>query len=64
MVSFDAAKKLNIIKAFKELFALGLKDAKDLLEKGEKVLKKDVPKEQAEELVKQLDAVGCKTELK
>ena len=52
MVSFDAAKKLNIIKALKDLFGLGLKDAKELLEKGEKVLKKDVPKEQAEELVK------------
>lgn len=45
MTSYDAAKKLSIIKTFKELFGLGLKDAKDLLEKGEKVLRKDVPKE-------------------
>jgi ribosomal protein L7/L12 len=54
MTSFDAGKKLNIIKAFKDHLGLPLKDAKELLEKGEKILKKDVPKEQAEELVKHL----------
>lgn len=45
MQSYDQSKKLQIIKAFKDLFGLGLKDAKDLLEKGEKILRKDVPKE-------------------
>lgn len=34
MISYDINKKLNVIKSFKDVLGLGLKDAKELLEKG------------------------------
>ena len=41
-MSYDQTKKLIIIKTFKEVFALGLKEVKDLLESSDKILKKDL----------------------
>ena len=57
--SIDPAKKLNIIKEFKNIFGLGLKEAKDSVEKLPVVLKKAVDKSDAEELKEKLEKLGC-----
>ena len=58
------AKKLNVIKAVREITGLGLKEAKDLVEGAPKVLKEAVSKEEAEELKKKLEEAGAKVTLK
>ncbi len=60
----DAAKKLNIIKEFKNLFGLGLKEAKDTVEKLPASLKKNIKKEEADALKEKLEALGCTVVLK
>ncbi len=62
--SFDAAKKLIIIKEFKNIFGLGLKEAKEMVEKLPASLKKNIKKEEAEELKTKLEALGCQVLLK
>lgn len=58
------ANKLQVIKVVRTFRAdLGLKDAKDLVEKGGTV-KESVPKEEAEKMKKELEAAGAKIELK
>lgn len=64
LVSFDAAKKLSIIKEVRSIFAIGLKEAKDLVEKAPVVLKKDVPAEAVEALKEKLTALGCSIDVK
>jgi len=64
LVSFPADKKINIIKAVREVTSLGLKEAKDLVEAVPKVLKEGVPKEEAETIRKKFDEVGAKVEIK
>jgi large subunit ribosomal protein L7/L12 len=64
LVSFPAEKKINIIKAVREVTSLGLKEAKDLVEAVPKVLKEGVPKEEAETIRKKFDEVGAKVEIK
>jgi large subunit ribosomal protein L7/L12 len=64
LVSFPADKKINIIKAVREVTSLGLKEAKDLVEAVPKVLKEGVPKEEAESIRKKFDEVGAKVEIK
>ena len=57
-------KKINVIKVVRELTGLGLKEAKDLVEGAPKEVKGDVPKTQAEEWKKKLEAEGAKVSLK
>ena len=58
------ANKINAIKEVRTITGLGLKEAKDLVEGAPKELKKGVSKDEAEKLKKQLEAAGCKVELK
>ena len=58
------AKKLDVIKAVREITGLGLKDAKDLVEGAPKVVKEGAPKESAEAIKKQLEDAGAVVELK
>ena len=58
------AKKLDVIKAVREITGLGLKDAKDLVEAAPKAVKEGVSKDEAEALKKQLEEAGASVELK
>ena len=60
----DPAKKIGIIKVVREITALGLKEAKDLVEAAPKAVKEAVPKEEAETLKKKLTDAGATVELK
>ncbi len=64
MESYDTAQKLKIIKELKNLLGLGLKDAKELLEKGAGVLKEKVDRSEAETMQEKLSKLGCVTTLK
>ena len=57
-------KKINVIKAVREVTTLGLKEAKDLVEGAPKEVKAGVPKKEAEEIKAKLEAAGAKVELK
>ena len=57
-------KKINVIKAVREITGLGLKEAKDLVEAAPKPIKEGVPKADAEKLKAKLEAEGAKVELK
>ncbi|KLO22357.1 50S ribosomal protein L7/L12 [Marinitoga sp. 1197] len=61
------AKKINVIKVVREITGLGLKEAKDLVEKAgtpDAVIKEGAAKDEAEELKKKLEAAGAEVELK
>lgn len=58
------AQKIAVIKAVRELTQMGLKDAKDLVDKAPAVIKENVPKAEAEEMKKKLEEAGAKVELK
>ena len=58
------AKKLDVIKAVREITGLGLKDAKDLVEAAPKMVKEGVSKDEAEALKKQLEEAGAVVEIK
>jgi large subunit ribosomal protein L7/L12 len=60
----DPAKKIPVIKVVREITALGLADAKKLVEEAPKPIKEGVPKEEAEAMKKKLDDAGGKTSLK
>ena len=57
-------KKINVIKEVRAATALGLKEAKDLVEGAPKEVKSGVPKKEAEEIKAKLEAAGAKVELK
>jgi large subunit ribosomal protein L7/L12 len=57
-------KKINVIKAVREITGLGLKEAKDLVEGAPKALKEGVSKDDAAELKKKLEEAGAKVEIK
>ena len=57
-------KKVNVIKAVREITGLGLKEAKDLVDGAPKDIKEDVAKAEAEEAKKKLEEAGAKVELK
>ncbi|MBL8676963.1 MAG: 50S ribosomal protein L7/L12 [Alphaproteobacteria bacterium] len=57
-------KKIEVIKEVRTITGLGLKEAKDLVEGAPKTLKEAAPKAEADEIVKKLEAVGAKVELK
>ena len=58
------AKKLDVIKAVREITGLGLKDAKDLVEGAPKAVKEGATKEEAESIKKALEEAGATVELK
>ncbi|MDZ4715303.1 MAG: 50S ribosomal protein L7/L12 [Cytophagales bacterium] len=58
------ANKLQIVKLVKELTGLGLKEAKDLVDGAPKTIKEGLPKDEAENLRKQLAEAGADVELK
>lgn len=57
-------KKMDVIKAVKDICGLGLKEAKELVESAPKALKEGASKADAEELKAKLEAVGATIELK
>ena len=65
LAGFDAAKKVAIIKAVREVVpGLGLKEAKDIVEGAPKTLKEGASKEEAEAMKKKLEEAGAKVEVK
>ena len=64
LASFDAAKKINVIKVVREITGLGLKEAKDLVEGAPKPVKENVSKDDAAKIQKQLEEGGAKVEIK
>jgi large subunit ribosomal protein L7/L12 len=59
-----ADKKIAILKEVRAITGLGLKEAKDLVEAAPKAVKEAIAKEAAEEMKKQLEAVGAKVSVK
>jgi large subunit ribosomal protein L7/L12 len=57
-------QKIAVIKVVKEALALGLKEAKDLVDAAPALLKDGMKKEEADELKKKIEAAGGKVELK
>lgn len=55
--------KLTVVKRIKDILGLGLKESKDLVDNIPKTLKKNLVKEEAESLKKQLEEVGAEVEL-
>ena len=64
MLTEVGAKKINVIKAVREVTSLGLKEAKDLVESAPKAIKEDIAKDEAEALQKKFEEVGAKIEIK
>src|SRR3954451_24486688 len=56
--------KINVIKVVREITALGLKEAKDLVEGAPKPIKEGIPKDEAEAIKKKFEDVGAKVEIK
>jgi large subunit ribosomal protein L7/L12 len=57
-------KKIEVIKAVREVTTLGLKQAKDLVEAAPQVVKEAVPKEEADTIKQKLEAAGATVEIK
>ncbi|MBL9036484.1 MAG: 50S ribosomal protein L7/L12 [Rhodospirillaceae bacterium] len=57
-------KKINVIKEVRAITALGLKEAKDLVEGAPKPVKEGVSKQEAADIKKKLEEAGAKVELK
>ena len=64
MLTTAGDKKINVIKEVRAVTALGLKEAKDLVEGAPKEVKSGVNKKEAEEIKAKLEAAGAKVELK
>ena len=64
MLTAAGDKKINVIKEVRAITALGLKEAKDLVEGAPKEVKSGVNKKEAEEIKQKLEAAGAKVELK
>ena len=60
----DPGKKIGVIKVVREITALGLKEAKDLVEGAPKPIKEGAPKDEAESLKKKLTEAGATVDLK
>ena len=58
------SNKINVIKVVREITALGLKEAKDLVEGAPKPIKEGIPKEEAAAIKKKFEEVGAKVEIK
>jgi large subunit ribosomal protein L7/L12 len=57
-------KKINVIKAVREVTSLGLKEAKDLVEAAPSTIKEAVSKEEAETIKKKFEEAGAKVTIK
>jgi large subunit ribosomal protein L7/L12 len=57
-------KKINVIKAVREVTSLGLKEAKDLVESAPATVKEGVSKQEAEDIKKKFEEAGAQVELK
>jgi large subunit ribosomal protein L7/L12 len=57
-------KKINVIKAVREVTSLGLKEAKDLVESAPATIKEGISKDEAETIKKKFEEAGAKVELK
>ena len=65
LTGFDAAKKVAVIKAVREVVSgLGLKEAKDMVEGAPNTIKEGASKEEAEEIKKKLTDAGATVEIK
>ena len=64
LTGFDAAAKIKVIKAVREITGQGLAEAKATVEGAPKTLKEGISKADAEELQKKLEEAGAKVELK
>ena len=58
------AKKINVIKAVREVTSLGLKEAKDMVDGAPKTVKEGVTKDEAEEIKKKFEEQGATVEIK
>ena len=64
VLSAVGEKKINVIKAVREVTNLGLKEAKDLVEGAPKPIKEGVSKEEAEAIKKKFEEAGATVEIK
>ena len=64
LTGFDAAQKIALIKEVRAVSGLGLKEAKDAVEKGGETIKSGISKDEAAAIKKQLEAAGGKVEIK
>ena len=64
LTGFDAAAKIKVIKAVREITGQGLAEAKATVEGAPSTLKEGISKDDAEALKKQLEEAGAKVELK
>jgi large subunit ribosomal protein L7/L12 len=61
--SYDDTKKIPVIKEVRSITGLGLKEAKDLVEAGNKTIKENVSKEEAAKIKQQVEAAGGVVEI-
>lgn len=64
LTAVPADKKIAILKEVRNITALGLKEAKDLVEAAPKAVKENIKKPEAEEIKKKLEAAGATVEIK
>lgn len=64
MLTGAGESKVNVIKVVRAITALGLKEAKDLVDGAPKAVKEGIPKKEAEEILKQILDAGGKAEIK
>jgi large subunit ribosomal protein L7/L12 len=64
MLTSAGEKKINVIKAVREITGLGLKEAKELVESAPSAVKEGISKDEAGELKKKLEDAGASVELK
>jgi large subunit ribosomal protein L7/L12 len=58
------SNKIQVIKVVRAITSLGLKEAKDLVDGAPNPIREGIPKEEAEEIKKQIEEVGGKVEIK
>lgn len=61
--SFDAEKKIPVIKEVRAITGLGLKEAKELVEAGDKPVKEGISKDEAAKIKQQLETAGGKVDI-
>jgi len=62
--SFADGKKIPVIKEVKAITGLGLKEAKELVETGDKPIKEEIPKDEADKIKERIEAAGGVIEIK
>jgi len=61
--SFEDGKKIPVIKEVRAITGLGLKEAKELVEAGDKAVKEAISKEEAQKIKEQLETAGATVEV-